>query len=71
MTENDSGALKIIEIAGWSPDGFEAAIEQAVSKASESINGITDVDVIKQSAEVRDGKVAIYHVTVKLSFVVR
>ncbi len=71
MTEHESGALKIIEIGGWSPDSFEAAINQAVSKASESINGITDLEVLRQTAEIRDGKVATYRVTVKLSFVVR
>ncbi len=70
MSDN-AGALKIIEIAGWSPDGFEAAIDQAVAKASESINGITDVEVVKQAAEVKDGVVTAYRVTVKLSFVVR
>ena len=71
MTDNETGALKIIEIAGWSPDGFESAIDQAVAKASQSISGITDVEVIHQSAEVRDGVVVSYRVTVKLSFVVR
>ena len=55
---------------GVSPTGFEDAIDQAVSKASESINGITGVEVIHQAAEVRDGRVVTYRVTVKLSFVV-
>ncbi len=71
MTDNETGALKIIEIAGWSPDGFEAAVDQAVAKASQSISGITDVEVLRQSAEVKDGVVVSYRVTVKLSFVVR
>lgn len=66
----EPGAHKIIEIMGVSPTGFEEAIEQAVSKASESINGITGVEVIHQTAEVRDGRVVTYRATVKLSFVV-
>ncbi len=66
----ETGAHKIIEIMGVSPTGFEDAIDQAVSKASESINGITGVEVIHQAAEVRDGRVVAYRVTVKLSFVV-
>ncbi|MCZ7534192.1 MAG: dodecin family protein [Acidimicrobiia bacterium] len=66
----ETGAHKIIEIMGVSPTGFEDAIDQAVSKASESINGITGVEVIRQAAEVRDGRVVAYRVTVKLSFVV-
>lgn len=70
MTD-DTSALKIIEITGRSPDGFDAAVEQAVTKASESINGIVAVEVIRQTAEVQNGRVAVYSVTVKLSFVVR
>ncbi len=66
----ETRAHKIIEIMGVSPTGFEDAIDQAVSKASESINGITGVEVIHQAAEVRDGRVVTYRVTVKLSFVV-
>ncbi|KAA3637642.1 MAG: dodecin domain-containing protein [Armatimonadetes bacterium] len=66
----ETGAHKIIEIMGVSPTGFEQAIDQAVSKASESINGITGVEVVRQAADVRDGRVVTYRVTVKLSFVV-
>jgi flavin-binding protein dodecin len=71
MSEIDTNAVKIIEIMGVSTESFEKALDQAVSKAAESINGITTVKVIDQTADVRDGKVAAYRVTVKLSFVVR
>jgi dodecin len=67
----DTSALKIIEIMGVSPKSFEDALAQAVTKASESINGISNVEVIRQTATIRDAKVARYEVTVKLSFVVR
>jgi flavin-binding protein dodecin len=71
MTDIDSGAMKIIEIIGVSPHSFEDAVNQAVSKAGESIKGITGVEVISQSAEVKDATVSRYLVRVKLSFVVR
>ncbi len=71
MSEIDTNAVKIIEIMGVSTESFEEALDQAVSKAAESINGITTVKVIDQTADVREGKVAAYRVTVKLSFVVR
>lgn len=67
----DTNAVKIIEIMGVSPNSFEDALAHAVSKAAESINGISSVEVIRQTATVRDAKVARYEVTVKLSFVVR
>ena len=71
MTESvENGALKIIEIMGVSTDGYETALDNAVAKAAESINGITSLEVIRQSATVRDGRVARYEVVAKLSFVV-
>ena len=41
-----SGAIKIIEIMGVSPVSFQEAVDEAVSKAAESINGIIGVEVI-------------------------
>ena len=66
-----AGAIKIIEIMGVSPTSFQAAVDEAVSKAAESINGITGIEVVHQAADVRDGAVAVYRVTLKLSFIVR
>jgi len=66
-----AGAIKIIEIMGVSPASFQDAVDEAVSKASESINGITGVEVIHQTADVQDGQVSVYRVTLKLSFIVR
>jgi flavin-binding protein dodecin len=67
----DSNAVKIIEIMGVSTKSYEDALDHAVAKAAESINGIMNVEITKQTATVRDGKVARYEVTVKLAFVVR
>ncbi|HSJ70594.1 MAG TPA: dodecin family protein [Acidimicrobiia bacterium] len=72
MTEQfDASAVKIIEIMGVSTEGFEDAIGHAVAKAAESINGITSIEVVRQGATIREGSVARYEVTVKLSFTVR
>jgi len=67
----DTSAVKIIEIMGVSTKSFEDALDQAIAKASESINGITNVEVTRQSATIRDGKVARYETTVRLAFAVR
>jgi len=66
----DNGAIKIIKIMGLSTIGFEDALDQAVSKAAESIKGIVALEITKQTATVRDGKVARYEVTARLSFIV-
>jgi flavin-binding protein dodecin len=67
----EQGAIKVIEIIGVSIEGFDDAVQQAVSKASQSINGITGVEVVKTAASVKDGKITQYTATVKLAFVVR
>lgn len=67
----DTNAVKIIEIMGVSTKSYEDALDQAVHKASESIKGISSVEVIGQTATIRDAKVVRYEITVKLSFVVR
>jgi len=67
----ESGAVKVIEVIGISRDGFESAVDNAVAKAAESINGITGVEVQNLSARVDDGKVIQYRATVKLAFAVR
>ena len=67
----ESGAVKVIEVIGISNEGFEAAVDNAVAKASESIKGITGVEVQNLSARVDDGKVTQYRATVKLAFAVR
>jgi flavin-binding protein dodecin len=64
------GAIKVIEVIGVSDESWEDAVAQAVGKASESVKGITGVEVIAQTAKVSDGKVTQYNATVKLAFVV-
>ena len=64
------GAIKVIEVIGVSDSSWEDAVAQAVAKASESVKGITGVEVVAQTARVTDGKVVQYNATVKLAFVV-
>ena len=64
------GAIKVIEVIGVSEKSWEDAVGQAVSKASESVKGITGVEVTAQTARVSEGKVVQYNATVKLAFVV-
>lgn len=72
MTEAlDNGAIKIIEIMGVSTTSYEDALDRAVEKAAESINGIISLEVTGQGATVKDGRIARYEISAKLSFVVR
>lgn len=67
----DRGAVKVIEIIGVSDKSFEDAVSQAVEKASESISGITGVEVVNMNARVNEGKVTQYRAACKLAFAVK
>ena len=67
----DKGAIKVIEVIGISDDSFEDAVHRAVAKASESVKGITGVEVVNMNAKVKEGKISQYRVACKLAFAVR
>jgi flavin-binding protein dodecin len=67
----DKGAVKVIEVIGVSDESFEDAVAQAVKKTSESISGITGVEVHSMSARVKDGRVVQYRASCKLAFAVK
>ena len=72
MTEFiESGAIKVIEVIGVSTESFEDAVQKAVDKASESISGITGVEVQTMSAKVEDGRITQYRTALKLAFIVK
>jgi dodecin len=61
--------VRVIELVGVSDKSWSDAAQQAVARASQTLRHITGLDVLKSSAVVRDGKVAEYHVNVKVAFV--
>ncbi len=67
----ERGAVKVIELIGISEESFDDAVRQAVAKASESINGITGVEVMSMNARVSDGEIRQYRAAVKVAFAVR
>ncbi len=60
---------KNIEIASTSTVGFEDAIKQGISKASETIKDIKGAWVKEQKVSVADGKITEYNVTMMVTFV--
>jgi len=59
---------KLVEIVGSSADGTDAAIRNALAKASESIKNIDWFEVVETRGHVQDGKVAHFQVTLKIGF---
>jgi flavin-binding protein dodecin len=62
--------IRVIELVGVSDKSWHDAAQQAISRASETIRGITGVDVIHSTGVVRSGLIVEYHVNLKVAFVV-
>lgn len=62
---------KVIEVISLSKVSFDDAIKRGVSRASETVSGVTGAWVKDQSVEVTNGKVTGYSVTLKVTFVLK
>ena len=63
-----ASVAKVIQLVGSSDKSFSDAVRVAVGQASQTIRGITGVDVISSQADVSDGEITEYRVTVKIAF---
>jgi flavin-binding protein dodecin len=61
-------AVKILEILGTSDKSWSDAAMEAVKEAHKSVRNISGVEVISQTAKVKDGKISEYHTTCKVAF---
>jgi dodecin len=62
------GVVIIREMVGTSPKSWSDAARQAVATASKTVRNIVQLEVVKSSAEVRDGEIVEYRVEVKIGF---
>ena len=62
------GVIIIREMVGSSPRSWSDAARQAVATASKTVRNIRSVEVVKSTAEVRDGEIVEYQVELKIGF---
>ena len=62
------GVTKVIEVIGSSTESSDDAVRAALSAASRSIRGITRIEVVSLSCEVKDGHIARWDVLAKMQF---
>ena len=60
---------KVIEISAESPKSFEEAIQDGITRASKTIHNIKSAWVKEQHVVIDKGKVALYRVDLKVTFV--
>jgi flavin-binding protein dodecin len=59
---------KKIELVGSSQTSIEDAIQNAISKASQTLDNLRWFEVIETRGQIEGGKVAYWQVTIKVGF---
>jgi len=62
--------VKIVELIGSSPKGWEEAVRNAVKEAAKTIRNIKGVNVKRYTAKVEGNRIVEYRAVVKIAFVV-
>lgn len=63
--------IKVVELIGTSKKNWEDAANNAIQEATETLQGITGLEVVSQTAKVENGKIIEFRTTVKVAFLVR
>jgi dodecin len=63
-----SNVYKMTEIVGTSPKGFAEAVQEAVSRASQTLRHLGWFEVVDQRGLIKEGQVAEFQVTIKIGF---
>ena len=59
---------KKIEVVGSSPNGFEEAIKNALTRAEKTVRNMRWFEVTETRGDVENGEVAHWQVTLKIGF---
>jgi flavin-binding protein dodecin len=60
---------RVTKITASSTSSFQDAVQDGLSRAAQSLRGITGLEVISQKAKVENGRVAEYRVTLEVTFI--
>lgn len=62
------GVYKITELVGTSPVSYAEATNAAVAEAAKTVRHMDWLEVVGQSARIKDGKIEEFQVKVKIGF---
>jgi flavin-binding protein dodecin len=62
------GVIIIREMVGSSPDSWSAAAANAVARAATTVRNIRQIEVVRHTARVEDGRITDYEVELKIFF---
>jgi flavin-binding protein dodecin len=61
--------VRVTEMVGVSDKGWDDAARQLAARAAQTLRHVTGLEVIRNSAVVRDGKIIEYQVDARVAFV--
>jgi hypothetical protein len=62
------GVIIIREMVGSSPESWSAAAADAVVRASHTVRNIRQIEAVRHTAKVEQGRIVEYQVELKVSF---
>lgn len=62
---------RVTEITACSPESFEDAVRIGVSRATKTLRNVTGAWVQDQKVDVEDGKITVYRVNLKVTFILK
>ena len=60
--------IKVIEVLGVSDKSWEDAATQALKGAANTVRNVSGLEIISQTAKVKDGAISEYHTNCKVAF---
>jgi flavin-binding protein dodecin len=60
---------RVVEISSTSEKSFEDAVVQGIARASKTLREIRSAWIKEQEAQVKDGRIVAYKVSLKVTFV--
>ncbi len=59
---------RVSKITAASPTSFQDAVNEGLNRATQTLRGITGLEVLEQKAKVENGKITEYRVTIEVIF---
>lgn len=68
MPAHETSTVKVIELVGESEESWEDAAEQALRDASATLEDVSGIDIVGQTASVENNEIVQYRSTVHVTF---
>lgn len=68
MATTDNQTVKVVEVIGESSESWTDAAQNAVDDATETLEGVSGIEVTEQTAEVEGGRIVQYRTVVNVAF---